>query len=1197
MSFKKNLFLGLGISLVLLLLTAVASYISIHNLIKGSEMLKESNRTIRNLNNTLSLIKDAETGQRGYLLTNDTRFLDPYNMAKNKIEAQLDDLENEFADSPTQINDFKKLRENIDVRIEILDQNLNFKKTGQTITSEQLLSGKKYMDEVRRMVSQMQKEEESLLNSRTETMNQFAGFTPWLIIFSSLLSITITLIFFQKVAKDYSEKTKLTDELAQKNSESLNRLTAIESVSKKISAGNYDIFQDQQAVKNLGNVAEPLNRMAKSLKTSFQTLEEKQWMSASIAQLNEQMMGEKTIENFAADVLSSITKHTGSNTAAVYIQGDDLNLHLAAGHALSNENKKVLKIGEGIAGQAFKDRKQMVLQNISDEESTITYATGKTKPKNVVAFPVTRYNIPLGVIELASTQNYTSLQLDFLQNIAENVGIALFAVQNREKLQELLEETQAQSEELQTQHSELENINAELEAQSQKLLASEEELRVQQEELMQSNQELEERSSLLEEKNALIEQHNFDIQQKSQELEQSTRYKSEFLANMSHELRTPLNSILLLSRLMTESEDLDEQYVEYAQVMNNSGQGLLTLIDEILDLSKIEAGKMTLNLQEVPVSEILKDMELMFKPVANQKNLQLILESSNTHSIIKTDKQRIEQILKNLLSNALKFTSQGSVTLKVFSDETENKFSFSVKDTGIGIPEEKLKMVFEAFQQADGSTQRKYGGTGLGLSISRELARLLGGKIELKSVENVGSEFTLIVPANLEENQQNSEVENAIDFTEIQEKKIIPQITLAEEPQRFIAENIPQPVDDDRDTISSGDKIILIIEDDTDFAKILLNYSRSKNYKGLVAVRGDTGIEMAQKFKPNAILLDIQLPIMDGWEVMEALKSNPETKPIPVHMMSSMKMKQESLLKGAVDFINKPFALEHMPEIFKKLENALNKSPKKVLIVEENQQHAKALGYFLTAHNINTEISNNIKDSINSLQNKEVDCVILDMGIPDKNAYETLETIKQNNGLENLPIIVFTGKNLSKGEENRIKKYADSIVVKTAYSYQRILDEAGLFLHLVEEKNKKNISGENFENLGELRNILKDKTVLIADDDVRNIFSLTKALELHGMKVIPAMDGKEAMKELEKNSEIDIVLMDMMMPEMDGYETIREIRSIAKFRNLPVLAVTAKAMMGDREKCIAVGASDFISKPVDIDQLVSLLRVWLYDKI
>ena len=1193
MNFKKNLLFSLILSMVLLLISAFASYFSIKNLIDNSEMVRNSNRVIKDLDYVFTLLKDAETGQRGYLLTEDPIFLTPYNSAKEKITVSINNLAPEFTDTKTQSENFEKLKFSIQQRLNILDENLDIKKTNHQITTTQLLEGKKHMDQIRMTVDNMDKEENAILQSRTETLDKIASYTPFLIIFSALLAIAITLLFFRKVALDFDEKNKLTSELKLKNQESENRLYAIEKVTSQISAGNYNVLLDQNAKKDLGNVAEPLNKMAESLQNSFNSLEEKEWLSSSVAQLNTRMMGEKSTRKLAKDILESITEHTQSRIAAIYLLEEDNILHLTGSYAMvKSDTKKALQIGEGIAGEAFKSGKIIMVNDIPDNENTISYATGNTKPKNILAIPITRYNIPLGIIELGTTGDFSPIQLEYLHSIAGNIGLALYSAQSRIKMQDLLEETQAQSEELQTQHAELENINEELEAQSQKLLASEEELRVQQEELMQSNQELEERTGLLEEKNMLIEERNLSIQQKSIELEQSTKYKSEFLANMSHELRTPLNSILLLSKLMTESDDLDEQYVEYASVMQSSGQGLLTLIDEILDLSKIESGKMTLEISEVPLAEISSDMERLFKVMAQQKNLALNIEiEPDTSTTLNTDKLRIEQVLKNLLSNAFKFTSQGSITLKIENDDAKEKVRFKVIDTGIGIAKDKLRMVFEAFQQADGSTQRKYGGTGLGLSISRELARLLGGEIDLKSTEGYGSEFTLTVPIH--------NTEGAVEEVQpLKQNPTHPIIEVSEQPKRFIAGHIPQPILDDRDNIVDGDKIILIIEDDTPFAKILMDFARTKDYKVIAAVRGDVGIELAQHYKPIAILLDIQLPIMDGWQVMEALKSDPETKPIPVHIMSSMKFKQESLLRGAVDFINKPFALEQMQEVFEKLEHAMNRSPKKVLIVEENEQHAKALSYFLSANSISTDIVSNVSESIDALQKQEIDCVILDMGMPGKNAYETLETIKKNKGLEQLPIIVFTGKSLSQGEENRIKKYADSIVVKTAYSYQRILDEAGLFLHLVEEKQKKvgEKTGE-FLNLGALRNILKNKTVLLADDDVRNIFSLTKALEIQGMKVIPAMDGKEALKILNENTTIDIVLMDMMMPEMDGYETIREIRSTSQFRNLPILAVTSKAMMGDREKCIAVGASDYISKPVDIDQMVSLLRVWLYDKI
>ncbi|KEY19185.1 response regulator [Kaistella antarctica] len=1193
MSFKRNLLFGLGLSLGLLLISSFASFFSIKNLIESSQMVRKSNTIIKDLDHLFSLVKDAETGQRGYLLTEDIAFLDPYTKAKEKISGAVSVLSSEISGTQAQNQNFDLLKTNVEARVEILDRNLNEKKQKNAVTTAQLLAGKKHMDQIRTSIESMQAEEKAILQTRTESLNKLASYTPLLIIFSALLAITITLVFFRKVSQDYNEKNNLTDELKDKNEESENRLAAIGQVAAQISAGDYNILLDRNAKKNLGSIAEPLNKMAQSLQNSFNSLAEKEWLSSAIAQVNDRTIGDKNTAKLATDILASIIEHTNGNVAAIYLQKEDNHLHLKGSFAMEgNGTKKVLKVGQGIVGEAFRSGKKILVEDIADNESTISYATGNTKPKNIIAIPITRYNMPLGVIEVGSTTEFTPLHLEFLQATAGNIGLAFYSAQSRIKMQELLEETQAQSEELQTQHAELENINAELEAQSQKLLASEEELRVQQEELMQSNQELEERTSLLEEKNVLIEERNIDIQQKSIELQQSTRYKSEFLANMSHELRTPLNSILLLSKLMTESDDLDEQYVEYGTVMQSSGQGLLTLIDEILDLSKIESGKMTLEINEVPLEIITSDLRMLFKPMAKEKNLDLIITiEPETLATINTDKLRLEQILKNLLSNAIKFTSEGSIKLQISNDDLKQKVLFTVIDTGIGIAEDKLMMVFEAFQQADGSTQRKYGGTGLGLSISRELARLLGGEINLKSTEGVGSQFTLIVPVDFED----AEIEEP--HLEL-EKVIYPVVEVEKQPERYISKFIPEAIDDDRENIEEGDKIILIIEDDTAFAKILLNFARSRNYKVIATVRGDIGIELAQHYKPLAILLDIQLPIMDGWQVMEALKSNPVTKPIPVHIMSSMKFKQESLLRGAVDFINKPFALEQMQEVFKKLENALVRSPKKVLIVEENEQHAKALSYFLSVNNINTDIVNNVAESIDALHNQEIDCVILDMGMPDKNAYETLETIKQNKGLEHLPIIVFTGKSLSKGEENRIKKYADSIVVKTAYSYQRILDEAGLFLHIVEEKNKKKQDQvRGFENSGELRNILKDKTVLLADDDVRNIFSLTKALELHGMKVLPAMDGKEALKVLNSDSSIDIVLMDMMMPEMDGYESIREIRTLPQFKNLPVLAVTSKAMMGDREKCIAVGASDYISKPVDIDQLVSLLRVWLYDKM
>ena len=1194
-SFKSNLRLGLGLSLVLLVISSLASYISIKNLIKNSELVSHTNGVINNVNQIISYLKDAETGQRGYLLTGNKVFLEPYNGAKEKIISAFNDVKSNTLDNPYQQKKVAQLKKIIDNRFEVIDETITFKQNKGTISEASLLAGKVYMDEARSIITDMQNEENRLLAIRNADLTKLSGYTPFLIILAAVLSLLITIFFYRRVASDFDVRVKLQSELEILNKETEKRIQVIQDIAGQISNGDYKVRLDDEAKDGLGNLSGSLNDMAKSLEYSFGLLEDKEWLQSGIAKLNDQMVGEKDLKTLANDMLTQIVGHTKSHVAALYILEDDKNLYLTGSYALAaNDVKDKIVSGEGLIGQCLQSEKLILLQDIPAGEITISYATGQTQPKNVVAFPLWRDKFIIGVIELASLNEYPPRKLEFLNAIADNIGIAIHVAQNRKKLQDFLEETQAQAEELQAQHNELEGLNAELEAQTQKIQASEEELRVQQEELLQSNQELEERSSLLEEKNQLIQERNLDIQQKAEQLEQSTKYKSEFLANMSHELRTPLNSILLLSKLMADNEDLDKEYTEYAAVIQSSGQGLLSLIDEILDLSKIEAGKMSLEVADVVVEEIVTDMQSLFNPIAKDKRLELeIFINSDVPKQMNTDKMRLEQILKNLLSNAFKFTTEGKVTLSLNTDLKYKTLIFKVKDTGIGIAKEKLNLVFEAFQQADGSTRRRFGGTGLGLSISRELAKLLGGEIHLVSEENVGSEFTLTLPVNFEDNEAFLE-EQASNKEE--ENKINPVEGAIEPIERYTVAHIPGDIDDDRNDIQPNDKIILIIEDDTMFAKTLLNFTRKRNYKGIVAVRGDVGIEMANQYNPLAILLDIQLPVKDGWQVMEELKSNPKTRPIPVHIMSSLSVKRESLLKGAVDFIDKPVALDHMKQIFEKLEDALSRGPKKVLIVEENQQHAKALSYYLSSSNIQTLVVRNVSESIEALKKKEVDCVILDMGIPDRNAYDTLETIKKSEGLENLPIIIFTGKNLSKGEETRIKQYADSIVVKTAHSYQRILDEAGLFLHLVEEKDKQ-AKPLLRDNLGGLNEVLKDKVVLIADDDVRNIFSLTKALELHQMKILPAVDGKEALKVLAENPKVDVVLMDMMMPELDGYQTTTLIREMPAYKHLPILAVTAKAMMGDREKCISAGASDYISKPVDIDQLVSLLRVWLYDRV
>ncbi|MFC6096526.1 response regulator [Flavobacterium qiangtangense] len=1185
-NFKRNLIISSGLSMLILIVSSTASYLSISSLISSNRWVNHTQEIIYNLNQSNSVIIEAQTSMRGFLITGKKDFLNRYDDAEDRVDAHFEQIELLSRDNQKQQQNLKELQKFNAEFFQYLDQVIADKMNGKIFLADDLEGGRKIMAEIRQVLNRMEAEEQALLKERISTSESYGLYSSILIIIAALLALSISGIFFVRILRDYSQRLKLQQDLERSELETKERINVISNVAGQVSQGNYEVRVDDSQSDALGSVAFSLNNMALSLETSFKTLSDKEWLQTGIAELNNVMLSEKTLEQLSKDVVEFIATYTNSNAAALYIvEGGELLFSAGFSYIPSNE-RAVFKFGEGLVGQAASSEKMMKMKSLESDDIKITYALGEVKPSSIVAIPLIDGKVS-GVAELASVKKYSERDFEFLKAASKNIGIAIKTAQNKKRIQELLEETQSQSEELKAQHSELEGMNAELETQTEKLQASEEELRVQQEELQQTNEELAERSVLLEEKNT-------EIQKKSEDLELTTRYKSEFLANMSHELRTPLNSILLLSRLLSENNDenMTHEQIEFAKVIQSSGNGLLGLIDEILDLSKIEAGKMELELIDVSTKEITDGLKDLFSEVAKEKNIDFIIEAENAPFVIKTDKMRLEQILKNLISNAIKFTSKGSVTLQLEKDPTDEKqILFAVKDTGIGIPREKQYNIFEAFQQADGSTKRKYGGTGLGLSISRELAKLLKGEITLQSVADEGSTFTLKIPII------GSSIGLNAEFNEPFSEKPVEVIKAKPLEEKYISNLIPEDVPDDRENISNGDRTILIVEDDTNFAKSLLEFTRQRGYKGIITVRGDQALNLALVYKPVGVLLDIQLPIKSGWEVIEELKANSQTKHIPVHMMSSHKMKQESLLKGAINFLDKPVAFEQMPEIFRRIEHIINRESQKVLIVEDNPKHAKALAYFLETYNINSEIRSHVDDGVDALKKSEVDCVILDMGIPAKQAYEILESVKKNPGLENLPIIVFTGKSLSMQEELKIKKYADSIVIKTAHSYQRMLDEVSLFLHLVEENKKENSEKSSFKKQNLMSNVLKDKTVLIVDDDVRNIFSLTKALEVLKMNVVTAIDGQEALKVLETHPEIDVVLLDMMMPNMDGYETATRIRENKNWKNLPVIAVTAKAMTGDREKCINAGASDYITKPVDVDQLLSLLRVWLYDKV
>ncbi|MEN3312406.1 MAG: hypothetical protein V7645_1735, partial [Actinomycetota bacterium] len=724
---------------------------------------------------------------------------------------------------------------------------------------------------------------------------------------------------------------------------------------------------------------------------------------------------------------------------------------------------------------------------------------------------------------------------------------------------------------------------------------------------------LEEQNRRIEIKNREIELARAALEEKAEQLALSSRYKSEFLANMSHELRTPLNSLLILAKLLGENPDsnLNDKQIEFANTIYGAGADLLTLINDILDLSKVEAGRMDVNISEVKLSDLRDFVERSFRPVAEDKSLGFEIEvhGANVPPTVETDEQRLQQVVKNLLSNAFKFTQSGNVKLRIglaeghqFASEAlsraEAVLEFTVEDTGVGIPHDKLRLIFEAFQQADGTTSRRYGGTGLGLSISREIARLLGGEIHVESEVGIGSKFTLFLPATyrpVEHPHAVGALEDAVVFrTEGEGNGTAPAPPVPSQPELDPALLLPSDVRDDRDDIADGDRVVLIVEDDPDLARTELEVARDRGFKGIVAVRGDSGLALAHEFKPDAIILDMKLPVMDGWTVLDRLKHHPDTRHIPVHIVSAGDGRQHALKAGAVAFLEKPISKEGLEETFGEISSFIDRGLKRLLVVEDDESQRQAVVDLIGSdEDIEVTAVGTAEAALEALDLERFDCMVLDLKLPDMGGFDLLERLKEDEHHSSIPVIVYTGKELTRDEETKLKKFAESIVVKDASSPERLLDETSLFLHRVERKLPKE-KRRMLEQLHSADEVLKQRKILIVDDDVRNVFALTSVLESHGMEVLYAENGKDGIELLRRHPEVDLVLMDIMMPGMDGYEAMRTIRSEESFKQLPIISLTAKAMKGDREKSIVSGASDYITKPVDTDQLLSLMRVWLY---
>lgn len=1006
----------------------------------------------------------------------------------------------------------------------------------------------------------------------------------------------------------------------------------ISGVAQAISVGDYS--QSLKVRTEKDNLSKSINQMKIKLMDAAQTREKQSWIKDGQSGLNDIMRGDKEIDEMAKDIIAYITKYLDGKVGALYILNEETKrLDLTASYAFQKRKNisTSYALGEGIVGQCAKEQEVISISPVPEDYIRVSSGIGETIPKSVIVAPISFEDDLIGVLEIATLREFDDSTIEYMMQTLKSIGISLHSAESRAKVKALLEKTTAQADELRTQQEELKQTNEELQVQQEELRVaneeleeqtkalkkSEQELQAQQEELRVINEELEEKTKSLEhqkkdvlDKNMELEVARANIEQKAKELEISSKYKSEFLANMSHELRTPLNSLLILSRDLADNSksNLEDEQVESAEIIYKSGNDLLVLINEILDLSKIESGKMSLNLDDIDLQDIVSNMNMQFRHVAEEKELYFKFDiDKDLPQRITTDQQRLEQVLKNMLSNAMKFTHKGGVTLRIDRPEkdiklgrddltTENAVALSIVDTGIGIPKDKQLAIFEAFQQVDGSTSRKYGGTGLGLSISRELAKLLGGEIHLKSEEGKGSVFTIVIPQEIiiedEELKEQVEVKRAENKARFQQQK-----TLAEQKQNISksAEAIvkEEHVDDDRNNIEEGDRKLLIIEDDKNFGQILKKQSKEKGFKCLVALSGESGINLAREYMPDAIILDLKLPGIDGMDVLDVLKDDPKTRHIPVHMMSAYEETIDALKKGAIGYLMKPPKQDELEQVFNKLEHYIKRKMKDLLLVEDDENMRKSIKTVIGEDDVNITAVGSGKEAIKTLEEGHFDCLVLDLGLPDMTGFDLLKKLDEHNTVAVPPVIVYTGKELTREENETLQKYTNTIIIKGVKSEERLLDETALFLHRVvdnmPQKQKKMIT-----NLHDKDSLFTDKNILVVDDDMRNVFALSKILTGKGMKVSKAVNGKMALELIKENNNFDLVLLDIMMPEMDGYETTRKLREMPKFRNLPVIALTAKAMKDDRQKCIDAGANDYLSKPVNVDKLLSLMRVWLY---
>jgi len=1109
--------LGFVVAVAAIAFIALLTYRSLQTRSVAAGRVTHTLQVMEQLETILSLAKDAETGQRGFLLTGEEPYLEPFANAKSQLPDGIRAAHDLVESDPVQAQRLENLDQAVKDKLAELDQTISLRRKGDTVGALSIVRsdhGKVLMDRIRSLVTTMGAAERAALGERQDQW-QHAEFISSAVTFggSTLLLLLI-------------------------------------GAAAVLTSRDYRARQAQV------------------------------WLRTGQMAFGQRIQGEQRLERLGEHVLSFLGSFLGARVGALYIAEGAGVFRRFAGYAVaSGAAGDMVRAGDGLLGQAAKENRPVRVQNVPEGYLPITSALGHGAPRELLIAPATADGTVHAMVELGFLRALHAEDIELLNRVSESLGVAIRSSKDRTRLEELLEETQRQGEELQTQQEELRVSNEELEVQSRSLKESQAQLESQQAELEQTNSQLEEQAQLLEHQRDELTQAQTVLTEKATDLERANQYKSEFLANMSHELRTPLNSSLILAKILADNRtgNLTAEQIKFAQTISSAGNDLLAIINDILDLSKIESGKVELAPETVVVARIMDDLVRTFQPVAQNKGLGFtVTVAPNAPERIETDAQRVGQILKNLISNGLKFTAAGEVSLKV-SPGANNTLRFDVHDTGIGISEHQREIIFDAFRQADGSTHRKYGGTGLGLTISRDLARLLGGDITVASTPGAGSTFTLTLP---------------LVYAPNAEARVTPIAPAPVIPKRPAPVPTQRAVEDDSNRLKSDSRLILIVEDDLPFATILRDMAHELGFQCIVTHTANDALAAVATYRPKAILLDMNLPDYSGLGVLDQLKRNPQMRHIPVHVVSVADYSQEALAMGAVGYAMKPVNREQLAEALQRLEAKFSQGVRNVLVVEDDERQRESICQLLRNDDVKITAVRNAADALARLREATFDCMVMDLNLPDFSGYELLQKMADADEVSFPPVIVYTGRSLTGDEEQRLRRFSKSIIIKDARSPERLLDEVTLFLHQVEAT----LPAERQRMLQVARDrdaALEGRRILVVEDDVRNIFALSSLLEPKGAAIEIARNGREAIETLTRNPNVDLVLMDIMMPEMDGITAMREIRKRPQWKKLPIIALTAKAMRDDQEKCLAAGANDYIAKPLDVEKLMSLVRVWM----